>query len=64
VARCRVLAELRHEIPHTFANTTEWPANGLNVVTGANNEIYAVSATLSNDGLAWNVYRIQDDGVR
>jgi hypothetical protein len=58
------LAELRHEIPHTFANTTEWPANGLNVVTGANNEIYAVSATLSNDGLAWNVYRIQDDGVR
>jgi hypothetical protein len=52
------------EIPQTFSNTTEWPGNGLSVVADAQGNIYAVSATSSNDGLQWTVYRIRDDAVR
>jgi hypothetical protein len=49
------------EIGPALPSSTEWPANGLSVVAGAEGDVYAIVATRTQDGLGWTVYRLDSD---
>lgn len=47
------------EIGTSFPSSSDWPANGLSIVTDSSGRLlYSIVATRSDRGLTWTVYRL------